>query len=49
MSFPKGFAWAMATASYQIEGAPYRVGGGYSVWDMFCRQPEKKGKMRTVM
>lgn len=41
MSFPADFAWGVATASYQIEGAPYLVGGGYSVWDMFCRRPGK--------
>ncbi len=39
MPFPKDFLWGVATASYQIEGAPYRVGGGFSVWDMFCRRP----------
>jgi beta-glucosidase len=40
MTFPEGFTWGVATASYQIEGAPYREGGGESVWDMFCRRPE---------
>lgn len=39
MSFPADFAWGVATASYQIEGAPYKVGGGRSVWDMFCERP----------
>jgi len=39
MPFPKSFQWGVATASYQIEGAPYRVGGGRSVWDMFCERP----------
>ncbi|MDX2065041.1 MAG: GH1 family beta-glucosidase [Fimbriimonadaceae bacterium] len=39
MGFRDGFAWGVATASYQIEGAPYRVGGGRSVWDMFCERP----------
>lgn len=41
MGFPKDFQWGVATASYQIEGAPYKVGGGYSVWDMFCKRPGK--------
>lgn len=39
MAFPEGFQWGVATASYQIEGSPYRAGGGSSVWDMFCRRP----------
>lgn len=39
MPFPSDFQWGVATASYQIEGAPYRVGGGRSVWDMFCERP----------
>ncbi len=39
MPFPTNFQWGVATASYQIEGAPYKVGGGRSVWDMFCERP----------
>lgn len=39
MPFPSNFQWGVATASYQIEGAPYKVGGGRSVWDMFCERP----------
>lgn len=39
MAFPENFLWGVATASYQIEGAPYKVGGGLSVWDMFCKRP----------
>ena len=39
MSFPKSFVWGVATAAYQIEGAPYLQGGGRSVWDMFGRRP----------
>jgi len=31
--------WGVATASYQIEGSPYKAGGGRSVWDMFCEKP----------
>lgn len=39
MPFPSNFKWGVATASYQIEGSPYKVGGGRSVWDMFCERP----------
>lgn len=39
MSFPQDFAWGCATASYQIEGAAFEDGKGWSVWDMFCRKP----------
>lgn len=39
MSFPSDFTWGVATASYQIEGAAYKEGGGWCVWDMFCRRP----------
>jgi beta-glucosidase len=41
MGFPKDFVWGAATASYQIEGAAYKSGGGESVWDMFCRRHGK--------
>jgi len=41
MSFPKGFLWGAASASYQIEGAAEEDGKGLSVWDMMCRQPGK--------
>ncbi|MFN2302996.1 MAG: GH1 family beta-glucosidase [Anaerolineales bacterium] len=39
MSFPKGFVWGAAAASYQVEGAAYEDGKGLSVWDMFCKNP----------
>ena len=35
------FLWGTATAAYQIEGAAYEDGKGLSVWDMFCKQPNK--------
>jgi beta-glucosidase len=38
MSFPAGFVWGAAAASYQIEGAAQADGRGLSVWDMFCRK-----------
>ena len=39
MTFPKGFTWGVASAAYQVEGAPLEDGKGPSVWDMFCRKP----------
>ena len=38
MSFKKDFAWGVATASYQIEGAWNEDGRGLSVWDVFSHQ-----------
>ncbi|MEA1976090.1 MAG: GH1 family beta-glucosidase [Bacillota bacterium] len=41
MSFDKQFKWGAATASYQIEGGAYEDGKGLSIWDMFCKEPDK--------
>jgi beta-glucosidase len=41
MSFPEGFNWCSATASYQVEGA-FDVGGrSASIWDTFSKTPGK--------
>jgi beta-glucosidase len=38
-SFPRGFAWGVATAAPQIEGAAKAAGKGESIWDRFARRP----------
>ncbi|KAI4324288.1 hypothetical protein L6164_023839 [Bauhinia variegata] len=41
-SFPKGFIFGTASASYQYEGAANTGGRGPSIWDTFChKHPEK--------
>lgn len=39
LTFPDGFLWGAATASYQIEGAYREDDRGLSIWDTFSHQP----------
>ncbi len=41
MSFPNGFLWGAATASYQIEGAAMEDGRGECIWTRFSHTPGK--------
>jgi beta-glucosidase len=41
LSFPTGFLWGSATASYQVEGAPAEDGRTASIWDTFSHTPGK--------
>ena len=38
-SFPEGFLWGSASASYQVEGAWDQDGKGRTIWDEFVRIP----------
>ena len=38
MPFDKNFAWGVATASYQVEGAYNEDGKGLSIWDVYCKE-----------
>lgn len=40
-TFPDGFMWGTATASYQIEGAYEEGGRGWSIWDAFSHTEGK--------
>ncbi len=41
MTFPDGFLWGAATASYQIEGAALEDGRGECIWTRFSHTPGK--------
>ncbi len=40
-SFPAGFLWGSATASYQVEGAVHEGGRGTTIWDTFAHTAGK--------
>ncbi|MDB6127620.1 MAG: beta-glucosidase [Verrucomicrobia bacterium] len=46
--FPRGFAWGVAAAAPQIEGAAFEDGKGESVWDRFARIPGKVARGDTL-
>ena len=41
MSFRKDFAWGVATAAQQIEGAYLDEGKGLNIWDVYSHEPGK--------
>ena len=46
-SFPTGFLWGTATASYQVEGAVAEDGRMPSIWDTFSHTPGKVANNAT--
>jgi beta-glucosidase len=47
LTFPDGFLWGTATASYQIEGAVHEDGRGRSIWDTFAHTAGKTARGET--
>jgi beta-glucosidase len=45
VTFPTGFLWGSATASYQVEGAAAEDGRTPSIWDTFAR---RRGAVRNA-
>lgn len=41
MSYPKGFLWGTATASYQVEGSSLQYGRGECIWHRFSHTQGK--------